>query len=116
MTNGYCVDPIIIMKSSASPGWGEPGGYTEVPVMGKIEYKTRLIREMGGEQVTAGTLGAITASVMIRLPESIDVDLGRALNHEDRIKFNDIEHTILKIDQPKAFSSYFIFKYEVYVS
>lgn len=115
MIDAYLVDPITIIKAGGAPTWGEPAATTEVDVMGKIEYKTRLIRELGGEQVTAGTIGAITASVMVLLPESIESDsyLGRTLSHEDKLKFNSIEHVILKIDKPKAFSDP---HYEVYVS
>jgi len=31
--------------------------------------------------------------------------LDRALTHEDRLKFDGIEHVILRIDKPKAFSN-----------
>ena len=115
MIDIYLVDPVIIMKSSDPAAWQEPGVYDEINVMGKIEYKTRLISDMKGVEVVAGTRGAITASAMILLSASIETDayLGRALKHEDRIKFNDIEHTILKIDKPKAFSDP---HYEVYVA
>lgn len=115
MIDAYLVDSIIIIKSGGRDEWGEPEDSEEISVMGKIEYKTRLIKEIGSEEVTAGTMGAITASAMILFSESIENDayLGRALTHEDKIKFNDIEHTILKIDKPKAFSNP---HYEVYVS
>ena len=115
MIDAYLVDPIIIMKSSDPVAWQEPGAYTEIEVMGKIEYKTRIIRNMKGVEVVAGTLGAITSSVTILLSESIETDayLGRALRHEDKIKFNDIEHVILEIETPKAFSDP---HYEVHVA
>ena len=73
MIDPYLVDPIIIMKSGVSPGWDEPGAYDPIDVMGKIEYKTRLIERLGGEQVTAGTIGAITSSAMVLLSESIEM-------------------------------------------
>lgn len=115
MIDPYLVDPIVIIKAGGAPTWGEPAGTTEVDVMGKIEYKTRLIRNLTGEQVAAGTIGAITTSVTILLPLSIEDDsyLGRALSHKDKLKFNDIEHVILKIDKPKAFDNPY---YEVYVA
>lgn len=116
MINAYCVDPIIIIKASAVPPvWGEPIFLPPVDVMGKIEYKTKLLSDLTGEQVVAGTKGAAMASAMVLLPESIEGDsyLGRALSHEDKLKFNGIEHVILKIDKPKAFSNP---HYEVYVA
>ena len=115
MINAYCVDSITIIKAGGAPTWGEPVATTEVDVMGKIEYKTKLLSDLTGEQVVAGTKGAAMASAMVLLPESIERDsyLGRTLSHEDKLKFNSIEHVILKIDKPKAFSNP---HYEVYVA
>jgi len=115
LIDAYLVDPITIIKASGDPTWGEPAATTEVDVMGKIEYKTKLLRDLTGEQVVAGTSGAITASVMVLLPLSIEDDsyLDRALSHRDKLKFNDIEHVILKIDKPKAFDDP---HYEVWIA
>ena len=115
MIDAYCVDSITIIKAGGAPTWGEPAGTSEVVVMGKIEYKTKLLSDLMGEQVVAGTKGAAMSSAMVLLPESIEGDsyLGRALSHEDKLKFNSIEHRILKIDKPKAFDNP---HYEVYVS
>lgn len=116
MIDAYCVDLIIIIPASAVPPvWGEPVFLPPIEVMGKIEYKTKLLSDLTGEQVVAGTKGAAMASAMVLLPESIEDELylGRALSHKDKLKFNNIEHVILKIDKPKAFSNP---HYEVYVS
>lgn len=115
MIDAYFVDPITIIKAGGAPTWGEPAATSTVDVMGKIEYKTRLIRNLTGEQVVAGTIGAITSSVTILLSASIETDayLGRALSHEDKLKFNSIEHVILEIETPKAFSDP---HYEVHVA
>ena len=116
MIDPYLVDPITIIKAGAVlPGWGEPAGTTEVKVMGKIEYRTRIIRSIAGEQVVAGTIGAITSSVTILLSASIETGtyLGRALSHRDKLKFNSIEHVILEIETPKAFDDP---HYEVHVA
>ena len=113
MISSYCVDDITIIKYAGVDVYNEPEATTEVEVKGKIEYKTVLLSDLKGQEVVAGRAGMVTASAMIRFPESIDTDLGRALRHEDRLKFNDIEHKILKIDKPKAFSNPI---YEVYVA
>jgi len=115
MINAYMVDPITIIKAGGAPTWGEPAGTTEVKVMGKIEYKTKLLSDLTGEQVVAGTRGAAMASAMVLLPESIENEscLNRALSHEDKLKFNGIEHAILKIEKPKAFSNP---QYEIYIA
>jgi len=115
MIDPYLVDPITIIKAGGDPTWGEPDATSEVDVMGKIEYKTRLIRNLTGEQVVAGTIGAITSSVTVLLSASIEGDpyLGRALSHRDKLKFNSIEHVILEIETPKAFDDP---HYEVHVA
>ena len=116
MIDAYLVDPITIIRAGdADPIWGEPAETTRKDVMGKIEYKTKLLSDLTGEQVVAGTKGAAMSSAMVLLPESIEGDsyLGRALSHRDKLKFNSIEHVILKIDKPKAFSAP---HYEVHVA
>lgn len=113
MISAYCIDDVTIIQSGGHDSWNEPLAPTEISVKGKIEYKTKLIRDLKGEGVVAGTAGAAMASAMVRFPGSIDVDLGRDLSHEDKLKFDGVEHVILKIDKPKAFSSPI---YEVYVS
>lgn len=113
MISAYCIDDVTIIRSGGYDSWNEPLAPTEIHVKGKIEYKTKLISSLKGEQVVAGTRGATMASAMVRFPESIDADLGRDLSHEDRLKFDGAEHAILKIDKPKAFSNPI---YEVYVA
>jgi len=116
MTSSYFVDDIIIIKWAGLDIYNEPNATTEYEVKGKIEYKTKLLSGLSGQGVVAGTKNAVTASATVLLGEEIDDIIGGALQHEDRIKFNNIEHTILKIDRPKAFTGYFVFKYEVWVA
>lgn len=118
MTSSYFVDDIIIIEWAGVDIYNEPSGLplNEHKVKGKIEYKTKLLSSLSGQKVVAGAKGAIVSSATVLLGESIDAIIGRELQHEDRIKFNSIEHTILKIDRPKAFTGYFVFKYEVWVA
>jgi len=90
MISAYLVDDITILKYGGEDSWGEPLAPASINVKGKIIYKTRLIRNMAGEEVVS--------SAMVYL-------LDRALTHEDRLKFDGVEHTILRIDKPKAFSN-----------
>lgn len=113
MISVYCVDDITIIKYGGVDTYNHPQATSEVDVKGKIEYKTRFLSDPKGQEVVAGSAGRAMSSAMVRFPESIEVDLGRALQHEDRLKFNDIEHTILMIEKPKAFSNP---HYEVYVA
>lgn len=105
MISAYCIDDITIVRYASYDSWNEPLATTDIDVKGKIEYKTRLVRNLEGEEVVS--------SAMVRFPEEIDTDLGRGLIHEDMLKFDDIEHVILRIDKPKAFSNPI---YEVYIS
>lgn len=104
MISAYCIDEITIIKHEGRTDHGEPLATTDVPVKGKIEYKTKLVRNIAGEQVVS--------SAMVLFPESINVNLERELTHEDRLKFDGVEHVILRIDKPKAFSGPI---YEVYI-
>ena len=113
MISSYLVDDIIIIKDAGVDIYNEPNATSEVEVKGKFEYKTRLLSDLSGQEVTAGAKGAVVSSAMVYFAESIDDDLGRMLIHKDRIKLGAIEHTILKIDRPKAFSNP---HYEVYVA
>lgn len=109
MTNGaYMTDDITIIKYGGEDSWNEPLATTEIDVKGKIEYKTRLVRNVAGEEVVS--------SAKILLPEKIDAVMYRDLMHEDVLKFDGIKHAIIAIGKPKAFSSTFIFKYEVFVA
>jgi len=108
MSGAYDVDEITIVRYGGYDSWNEPLASTDIKVKGKIEYKTRLVRNLEGEEVVS--------SAKILLPETIDDVLGRDLTHEDVLKFDGVEHAILSINKPKAFSSFFVFKYEVFVS
>lgn len=103
----YMVDDVTIVKYEGADVWQEPDPSSDVAVKGKVEYKTRLVKNLEGEDVVS--------SATVLLPESVDVDLARELTHEDMLTFDGVEHAIVAIEQPKAFSSFFIFKYKVYV-
>ena len=112
----YMVDAITIIKYNGVDINNQPVATTDVEVYGKIEYKTRLLSDIKGQEVTAGSEGRARSSASVLLPETIDEPLGRELRHEDRLKFNGIEHAILLIDRPKAFTGYFVYKYEAWVA
>uniref|UniRef100_A0A6M3LWM0 Head-tail joining protein n=1 Tax=viral metagenome TaxID=1070528 RepID=A0A6M3LWM0_9ZZZZ len=107
MINAYCVEGITVLKWNGNDEWGEPIPATEIVVRGQIEYKTRLVRNIKGEEVAS--------QVMIRIPKNIDSRLKRAIYHEDRIKLENesFDRSIIAILQPKAFSKS---HYEVYLS
>lgn len=107
--NAYCVDDILVLKWLGNDSWGEPLSGEVVEVKGYVEWKTKLIRNLQGEQVVS--------SCTIYLPKKIDraAYLGRRLLHEDKlwIATESIERAIIDIRQPKDFSSP---HYEVYLA
>jgi len=107
MSNAYMTDDIIIIRYGGHDTWGDELETETAPIKGRIEYKTRLVMNLSGEQVIS--------SASILLPESTDDELFRDLIHEDFLKFDGVEHTIIRINTPKAFSSFFVYKYEVFV-
>ena len=98
--DAYMVDDLTILMWNGEDTWGEPLSGTMVEVKGYIEWKTRLVRNVLGEEVTS--------SVTIMLPKKIDkaAYLGRALCHEDRIWIGgeSFDRAIIVIGTPKAFS------------
>lgn len=105
--NAYCVDPITIIKWNGVDEWNEPVSGSMIEVKGYLEWKTRLVRDIKGEERVS--------TVMIYLPKKIDKLLGRALCHEDRIEFEGMtyDRSIIAIQQPKAFSGP---HYEIYLT
>ena len=96
--NAYCVDEITILKWNGADEWNEPLSGDIITVKGYVEWKTRLVRNIKGEEVVS--------TVTIMMPKKIDSELGRELMHEDRIIIagETSERTIMDIHQPKAFS------------
>ena len=100
MINAYCVDEIMILKWNGNDAWGEPLSGTIIDVKGYVDWKTRLVRDIKGEEVIS--------TVSVLLPRKIERStyLGRQLLHEDKIQIGgeSFERTILDIRTPKAFS------------
>jgi len=100
MIGAYIVDPLTIIMWNGEDTWGEPLSGTMVEAKGYVEWKTKLVRNVQGEQVVS--------SVTVMLPKKIDGMgyLGRALCHEDRIQIGgeNFNRAIIAIHTPKAFS------------
>lgn len=105
MIDAYCVDEVTILKWNGANEWNEPLSGSMIEVKGYVEWKTRLVRDIKGENVNIGKPSTISP-VTVYLPKKIDVLLGRALMHEDKIIIEGevSERTIIDIHQPKAFS------------
>jgi len=107
MIDAYLVDPITIVIEGAVDDWGEPTSGSRIDIMAYINYKTRFVKAITGEQVLS--------KAMIYIPHWIESSgyLARALSHKDFIEFDGIRHAILFIDEPKHFSDP---HYEVYIA
>src|SRR4030042_299774 len=94
----YCVDEITILKWTGYDAWNEPLSGETITVKGYVEWKTRLVRNIKGEEVVS--------AVTVHMPKKIDAQLGRELRHEDRlIVGGSLEWGIIAIQEPKDFSS-----------
>ena len=98
MIGAYCVDEITILKWNGADEWNEPLSGTAITVKGYVEWKTRLVRDIKGEERVS--------SVTVTMPKKIDARLGGSLSHEDRLVIGaeGLERAIISIQQPKAFS------------
>jgi len=90
MIRAYCVDDITILRWQGDDQWNEPIAALEVDVKGYADWKTKLIRNIEGEEVVS------RGSVYILY----DGDL----THKDRLKIDGVEYSIITIRQVKDFS------------
>lgn len=90
MLNAYFVDSIVHVQSTGVDKWGEPLPVVLVTFKGRIDRKTRLVRNFAGEQVVS--------AAMILVPSSLTV------LHQDKFRFDGEDHAILNIAEQKHFS------------
>lgn len=89
MLNAYFIDSIVLVQKTYDK-WGEPLADTLVTFSGRIERKTRLVRNFAGEQVVSGA--------MVYAPSSLTI------THVDRLRFDGTDHVILSINTQADFS------------
>jgi len=89
MLNAYFTDAIVLVRKSFDK-WGEPLADVLVSFDGRIERKTRLVRDFAGEQVISGA--------MIYAPSTLTI------THVDQLRFDGADHVILSINTMADFS------------
>lgn len=91
MINAYLTDDIVVKKVTEDK-WGTK---TEKKTLqrGRIEFKTRLVRNLQGEQVVS--------SATVTLPDIV-------IDFKDTIEYDNKEYAILNIEHIKDFSKQFI--------
>ena len=90
MINAYLRDPVTIVRHAALDSYNERAASTLDPIMGYVEWGTRLVRNLQGEEVAAA------ARVMIRYDATI--------THDDKVQIGTLDYTILRIEEIKDFS------------
>lgn len=104
MINAYLTDLVTLWASSGEDQWGEQASGAYHDFRARVEFKTRLVRDINGEEVMS--------TVTVLLAKKIDRILGRELSHKDRIQIEgeSLDRAIMSIAKPKHFSHPF---YEV---
>ncbi|MCK9598413.1 MAG: hypothetical protein WC583_02755 [Candidatus Omnitrophota bacterium] len=97
MISSYTVDRVTIVRWNGNDQWGEPNAKTNVSVRGYVDWRTRLVKDISGEDVAS----SVTVYLQMR---RTDAALGRALRHEDRLIVDGMERAIINIREPKSFS------------
>lgn len=90
MIGAYLKDNFIVLRHGTKDQYGSEGPGTEEPAKGLIEWKTRLMRSIQGEEVLS------QASVLMAYDAT--------LTHEDRLKLSGVEYPILAIEVLRDFA------------
>jgi hypothetical protein len=89
MIDIYMTNPVTLKRLASRDQWNEPT-YTTTALMAKVDSKTRLVRDLKGEQVVS--------SALVYLPGSV-----AAVSHEDRVIIDGVEHVIIAIQKMADF-------------
>jgi len=92
MMNAYMTDTITL-KTATTDKWGSKT-FTSASMKGRIEFKTKLVRNLQGEQVVS--------TAKLYLPKTVTV------SHADVISYASKEYSILNIGYAKDFSNRFL--------
>lgn len=91
MIGSYMVDPVTIVRHAAPDTFNETGAPTLELTTGYIQWGSKLIRNVQGEQVVAAA--------------RVWLEHDATLNHEDKIRIDGVDHPILQIETPKDFEA-----------
>lgn len=84
MIGAYLKDTVTIVRHGTRDQYGTESGTTNEAVKGFLQWKTRLVLNLQGEEVLS------SASVLMRYDAT--------LTHEDKIIVGGVEHPILAIE------------------
>lgn len=88
--NAYLKDSLTVVRHGAVDQYGTEGATTAEAAAGFVEWKTRLVRNIKGEEVRAA------ASILMWYDST--------LTHEDRIRIGAVEYPIIAIEIVRDFT------------
>ena len=91
MLKAYSVDKVVILKFVALDEWNEPEDAASETIEGYVTWKTRLIRNVDGEQVVS------SGDFLTEIDLTID--------HRDKLQIDSVKYPIIKIERGKHFSN-----------
>lgn len=97
--NAYLIDPVTLRRFVSRDDWNKPT-YTNVALMGRVEWQTKLVRDFKGEEVISAALVYLDNTVS-------------SVTNMDRIILDGVDHAILRIDKRTDFS---ISHWEIWVA
>ena len=90
MIRAYCTDDLTVLRWQGEDQWGEPLDYAEIDVKGYVKWKTRLVRNIAGEQVVSRGMAYLVYD--------------ENLTHKDFLKIKGIRYAIIDCREGKDFS------------
>ena len=93
MLKVYSVDDVIIVRAADPPydEWNNPNAPTLESVSGYLEWKTKLVRNLAGEEVLS------RGNFLLTYDKTID--------HTDKLRINGVDYPILALEPAKDFSN-----------
>jgi len=93
MLDVYSVDDVIIVRAPDPPydEWNQPNDPTLESVKGYLEWKTKIVRNLAGVEVTS------RGNFLLTYDGTID--------HTDKLRINSIDYPILALEPAKDFSN-----------
>ena len=99
MMNAYFTDDVVLVQATGRDQYGKAKTETTTTVKGRFEWRTKVIRNRAGEEVTS--------AARVYLPSTA------TLTHEDKIRVGGVDRLILDIQEARDFS---LSHYEVYIA
>ena len=90
MLSAYLIDPVTLRHMAGRDEWQTPT-WTDLALMGRVEWSNKLIRNAKGEQVVA--------AARVYLPATV-----AAITNDDRIIIEGVEHAIIEVQKQTDFS------------